>query len=235
MTVIYLVITEDSQAGFEAVPFASEADAVAFAGQKVPESAPVREEAGPGNPGDADEAMRLAGVTWHCRYGTGSSVRVVRADLEGGEVITGAELAALRDPGIQEAIAAARLAGPGGFRPRSSPAQRQYPDVTRLLWAPYREFGMLSPARENPEVPAVPVTIRAVGYRDNLIIIYWVPAELPSAEMITEMDAAAAGRLRAWLGGSHPDGMPDPRLFSPDGRLLFEAVDGGGFMVKFRA
>lgn len=46
----------------------------------------------------------------------------------------------------------------------------------QLRWAPYQEFGIPDPAAELTEAPAGPVIICSAGYRDDDIIVYWIPA-----------------------------------------------------------
>jgi hypothetical protein len=234
-TDIYLVITKDRHADTRADAFAGEQAAIDFARQVVALNARHPDLITPADR-VVTPAMSGAGWIWYCRYSSeGDEVRVERSELKGGEVIADAELAALRSPEIQEAIAAARLAGPGGFRPRSRPGplpeQQQYPDVTHLRWAPYQEFGIPLFANKTREAPAGPVTIMATGYRENLIIIYWVPAwrDLRQPEEVAVLEDADVARLGEWLAAP-----PAPGTHFRAGPFRFEAAEGGGIIVKAR-
>lgn len=50
------------------------------------------------------------------------------------------------------------------------------PYQPELRWAPYQEFAS-DPGLETMEPPAGRVTVRATGYRDNYVIIYWAGEE----------------------------------------------------------
>ena len=50
------------------------------------------------------------------------------------------------------------------------------PYQPELRWAPYQEFAS-NPELETTEPPAGRIAVRATGYRDNYIIIYWTEEE----------------------------------------------------------
>jgi hypothetical protein len=81
---IYIVITEDRHASStEAVPFADEGQAIAFAEQEVADNARHPELADEWDR-DLNDAMRASGWVWFCAYGVeGDKVYVIRRELRG--------------------------------------------------------------------------------------------------------------------------------------------------------
>ena len=47
--------------------------------------------------------------------------------------------------------------------------------LPELHWAPYQEFGVPDPGEETQEAPAGFLRIGSIGYRGNVIIVYWQP------------------------------------------------------------
>lgn len=70
----------------------------------------------------------------------------------------------------------------------------------QLKWAPYTEFGKPDPDAELEGTPAGSVVVRSVGYRDEDIIVYWVPADSAERETAAWRDGyeTAAGLENPW-------------------------------------
>jgi hypothetical protein len=47
--------------------------------------------------------------------------------------------------------------------------------LAELRWAPYQEFGAPDQSAETEEAPPGFILIGSIGYRANVIIIYWMP------------------------------------------------------------